>query len=118
MDQLKQDFEWLHAHPELSYEEYNTTAYIRARLEEAGVEILPYGLETGLVAQVQGRAEGPVIALRADIDALPVTEESGLPYASCHAGRMHAVMTSTQRFCWMRPAVCRPGRIACPARCG
>lgn len=90
LDQLKQDFEWLHAHPELSYEEYQTTAYIRARLEEAGVEVLPYTLETGLVAQVQGRADGPIVALRADIDALLVKEESGLPYASCNVGKMHA----------------------------
>ena len=90
MSLLKQDFEWLHAHPELSYEEYETTQYIRSRLTEAGVEILPYPLETGLVAQVQGNAEGPVVALRADIDALLVKEESGVPYASCNAGKMHA----------------------------
>lgn len=90
MSLLQQDFEWLHTHPELSYEEYETTAYIRKRLTEAGVEILPYTLETGLVAQVKGKKEGPVVALRADIDALPVTEESGLPYASCNTGKMHA----------------------------
>lgn len=90
MSLLKQDFEWLHAHPELSYEEYETTNYVRNRLTEAGVEILSYPLETGLVAQVQGKAEGPVVALRADMDALLVQEESGVAYASCNAGKMHA----------------------------
>lgn len=90
MSLLKQDFEWLHAHPELSYEEYETTAYIRKRLTEAGVEILPYTLETGLVAQVQGKQPGPIVALRADIDALLVKEETGLAYQSCNVGKMHA----------------------------
>lgn len=84
------DFEWLHAHPELPYEEFETTAYIRAALEEAGVEILPYPLATGLVAQVVGDPAGPVVALRADIDALPVQEECDLPYKSLTPGKMHA----------------------------
>lgn len=88
--QLKRDFEWLHAHPELSYEEFETTAYIRARLAEAGVPVLDYALETGLVAEISGPAAGPCIALRADIDALPVAEDTGLPYASCVPGKMHA----------------------------
>ena len=84
------DFEWLHAHPELPYEEYETTNYIRSALEEAGVEILPYPLATGLVAQVVGDANGPTVALRADIDALPVLEECELAYKSLTPGKMHA----------------------------
>lgn len=87
---LSEWFEWFHSHPELSYEEYETTAKIREILEEADVEILPYGLKTGLVAIVRGKQEGPVRALRCDIDALPVTEESGLSYASLYEGKMHA----------------------------
>ncbi len=87
---LSEWFEWFHAHPELSYEEYETTAKIRGILEEAGVEILPYSLETGLVAIVRGGVEGPVQALRCDIDALPVWEESGLSYTSLYEGKMHA----------------------------
>lgn len=90
MDQLKQDFEWLHAHPELSYEEYETTRYIRTQLAQAGVEILPYALETGVVAQVQGGKPGAVVALRADIDALRVQEATGVAYTSCNVGKMHA----------------------------
>ena len=83
-------FEWFHAHPELSYEEYETTAKIREILEKAGIEILPYELETGLVAVVRGEKKGPVQALRCDIDALPIREETGLSYASAEEGKMHA----------------------------
>ncbi len=89
-NRLAEYFEWFHRHPELSYEEYETTAKIREILEEAGVEILPYELETGLVAVIRGEKEGPVQALRCDIDALPVKEESGLSYASETEGKMHA----------------------------
>ena len=87
---LAEWFEWFHAHPELSYEEYETTAKIKEILKDAGVEILPYSLETGLIAIVRGALEGPVQALRCDIDALPILEESGLSYASLYEGKMHA----------------------------
>ncbi|AIQ16552.1 hydrolase [Paenibacillus sp. FSL H7-0357] len=80
----------LHRYPELSNEEYETTKYITALLEQAGVTTLDYGLKTGVVAEIGGLQEGPVIALRADIDALPIQEETGLPYASQHPGKMHA----------------------------
>ncbi|WNS40866.1 amidohydrolase [Paenibacillus sp. MMS20-IR301] len=80
----------LHRHPELSGEEYETTAYITSLLKQAGVKIIDYGLQTGVVAEIGGLSGGPVIALRADIDALPVQEETGLPYASLHPGKMHA----------------------------
>ena len=82
--------EWFHSHPELAYEERETTAKIRQVLEEAGIPILDSGLETGLIAVIEGGKPGAVIGLRADIDALPVTEEAPLPYASCYPGRMHA----------------------------
>lgn len=92
---LKENFEWFHRHPELSYEERETTAKIRALLTEAGIEILPYPLATGLVAAVRGRkgirgGRERTIALRCDIDALPVAEETNLPYQSETAGKMHA----------------------------
>jgi amidohydrolase len=109
---LRTDFEWLHAHPELSYQEYETTRYIRARLEAAGIPILPYALETGLVAEIRGAAGGPSVALRADIDALPVAEDTGVCYASKAAGRMHAcghdfhtaVLLEAGRRLWERRA--------------
>jgi amidohydrolase len=87
---LEEHFRWLHRHPELSNAEYETSAYIRRVLSGAGVEILDSGLATGLIARV-GRPEGrPKIALRADIDALPLCEETDLEYASERPGVMHA----------------------------
>lgn len=92
---LIESFEWFHRHPELPYEEVETTRKIRELLTKAGVELLPCPLATGLVAVVRGGgqpAEGGnrTIALRCDIDALPITEESGVPYLSETAGKMHA----------------------------
>ena len=83
-------FKDLHAHPEVSGSEFRTTAKLREALEAAGVRILPSGLQTGFVAEVGGQRPGRVIGLRCDIDALPVSEESGLPYASQTGGVMHA----------------------------
>ena len=92
---LTTQFEWFHKHPELSYEEVRTTERIRELLTEADIEILPYPLATGLVAVVRGEKATSVggertIALRCDIDALPITEEADVPYASEESGKMHA----------------------------
>lgn len=83
-------FYWFHRHPELSYEEYDTTAQIKKLLKAADVKILPIPMETGLIAEVKGEKDGPVQALRCDIDALPITELTDLPYASECPGKMHA----------------------------
>ncbi|MCQ6277147.1 M20 peptidase aminoacylase family protein [Bacillus sp. V3B] len=80
----------LHEHPELSMKEYETTKRIRRWLEEAGVSVLDFPLEVGVVAEVKGSEPGPTIALRADIDALPIKEETDLPFASKNEGVMHA----------------------------
>lgn len=80
----------LHRHPELSNEEYETTKYIASQLTQAGIKILDYGLATGVIAEIGSGRSGPVIALRADIDALPVQEETGAEYASLFPGKMHA----------------------------
>lgn len=80
----------LHENPELSHEEFETTASIRGWLTEAGIRIVDYGLKTGVIAEVGGFNGGPVVAVRADIDALPIQEETGLPFASKIPGRMHA----------------------------
>ena len=86
---ITDEFYWFHRHPELSYEEVETTKRLREDLAAVGIEVLDLPLKTGLVAQV-GTGEAPFIALRCDIDGLPIQEESGLAYASEHAGRMHA----------------------------
>lgn len=80
----------LHSYPELSWEEHRTTRKIRDTLTEAGISILPLAIPVGVLAEITGAAPGPTVALRADIDALPIQEESGLPYASLVKGRMHA----------------------------
>ncbi len=80
----------LHAHPELSHQEHQTTARLKNRLEQAGVRVLDYPLKTGLVAQIDGQTPGPLVILRADIDALPIQEENDEVYASQTAGVMHA----------------------------
>lgn len=80
----------LHATPELSHEEYETSEAIRRWLSDADIRIANYPLRTGVVAEVGGLRGGPIIAIRADIDALPIQEETGLPFASLHPGKMHA----------------------------
>ena len=78
----------LHAHPELAWEEERTTSLVAKRLDEAGVrvQLLP---RSGLIADL-GPEEGPVVALRADLDALPVDDRSGEPWASTVPGIAHA----------------------------
>lgn len=82
----------LHSYPEVGFEEIETTALIVRELEKAGVEISPLSLKTGVLGIIKGTkpGKGKVIALRADIDALPVQEQTGLPYASTRPGVMHA----------------------------
>ncbi|MED1105234.1 M20 peptidase aminoacylase family protein [Bacillus paramycoides] len=80
----------LHEYPELSYEEFETTKTIKNWLEEANITIIDSNLETGIIAEISGNKNGPVVALRADIDALPIQEETDLPYTSKIHGKMHA----------------------------
>ncbi len=84
----------LHQHPEIGFEENRTSGVIAEKLREFGCDAVETGMaKTGVVATIRGAggAEGGrAIGLRADIDALPIHEETGLPYASCTPGRMHA----------------------------
>lgn len=81
----------LHTIPELGLECHETAAFVAARLREFGVDALHEGIaKTGIVAIINGQGEGPTIGLRADMDALPITEETGVAYASTHPGKMHA----------------------------
>lgn len=83
-------FEELHSHPELSYEEYETTERIKRELHVAGIEILQAPLKTGVIAIIRGAQPGKTYGLRCDIDALPIMEETELPYKSEIPGKMHA----------------------------
>ena len=87
-EELREIRHYLHQHPELSGQEYQTTAFLKERLEGLGIRVLESGLKTGLIAEI-GTGH-PVVALRADIDALPIVEQTGLPYQSQNLGVMHA----------------------------
>src|SRR5215470_11501231 len=81
----------MHAHPEVGYAEHRTTRRIALRLEAAGLRpsVLPKG--TGLIADIGGSAhDAPAVALRADIDALPIVDDKDVPYRSLNVGACHA----------------------------
>lgn len=80
---------WLHQHPELAFEEKETTAYIAKHLQAVDILVHPIG-ECGLFADLVVDKSFSTIAIRAEMDALPVKEETGLPFASVCDGKMHA----------------------------
>ena len=81
----------LHQHPELGFDCQLTAAFVSDRLREFGVDEIHERIgQTGLVAIIKGQGDGPTIGLRADMDALPMDEVTGLDYASTVPGRMHA----------------------------
>jgi amidohydrolase len=85
--------EWrrsLHRIPELAYKEEKTSGLLAAALEEMGLDVREGVAGTGVVALLKGGKPGKVVALRADMDALPLEERTDLPFASVHEGRMHA----------------------------
>jgi len=80
----------IHQNPELALEEHDTAALIRKALESTGISLLEPFLETDVVAILEGKGAGGNVTLRADIDALPLQEKTGLPYQSKRDGFMHA----------------------------
>lgn len=93
----------IHANPELSNEEFKTTELIREKLTEYGIEICEIGMKTGVVGLLKGGKPGKTVAIREDIDALPMSELTGLPFASkvenvCHSCG-HDIHTTTLLFC-------------------
>ncbi|WP_171174117.1 M20 aminoacylase family protein [Ruegeria sp. HKCCD8929] len=81
----------LHTIPELAFDCAETAGFVAARLRAFGVDEIHEGIaETGIVAIIEGRGAGPTIGLRADMDALPISEETGMDYASQNPGKMHA----------------------------
>ena len=80
-----------HQHPELAFEEVRTSGIVAEKLREFGVDEVITGIaKTAVVGVIRGSAPGPAIGLRADMDALPILEESGVPHASLSPGKMHA----------------------------
>ena len=101
---LIEQFKWLHRHPELGDCEYETTRFLTDILREYHIKLLDTGLETGAIAMV-GSENGPVVGLRCDIDALPIREETGLPYASENDGVMHACGHDFHAACMLGAAL-------------
>ncbi|MCK7499618.1 MAG: M20/M25/M40 family metallo-hydrolase [Comamonadaceae bacterium] len=81
---------FIHMNPELGNREVETARLIAARLQPLGFEVRTGVAKTGVVAVLQGGQSGPAVAVRADMDALPVQETTNLPYKSLNAGVMHA----------------------------
>lgn len=80
----------LHAHPELGFEEVRTAGVVAAELARMGIPHRTGVGRTGVVGTIRGGRPGPVLAIRADMDALPIQEQTGLPWASTVPGKMHA----------------------------
>ena len=80
----------IHAHPETGFDTLRTAAKVAEELRAIGLEPKTGVGRTGVVAEITGGAPGPCLILRADMDALPIQEMTGLPYASTVAGKMHA----------------------------
>ncbi|MCT8160861.1 M20 aminoacylase family protein [Pseudoruegeria sp. SHC-113] len=90
-EEMKTWRRWLHRNPELKFDCHKTAAFVVERLREFGVDEIHEGIATsGVVAVINGQGDGPTIGLRADMDALPIFEESGVDYSSETEGNMHA----------------------------
>jgi len=94
----------LHAHPETGLQEHWTSAFIKERLLRLGIEVSPWGGETGVVGLLRASAPGPALALRADIDALPIREHNETPYRSTIDGCMHACGHDAHMSCLLGAA--------------
>ena len=80
----------LHEHPELAFEEHETAKAVAGFLEKLGIPFRKAVGKTGIVALIDGGKPGPTVGIRADMDALPINEQTGLPFASKVPGKMHA----------------------------
>ncbi|PAT02263.1 hypothetical protein CI105_02665 [Candidatus Izimaplasma bacterium ZiA1] len=79
-----------HMHPEPGFQEFKTIKKVQKELESFGITDIKYACKTGIVARIKGKDNGNIIGLRADIDALMLTEENNVPYCSVNEGVMHA----------------------------
>lgn len=94
----------LHAHPELSYQEYETAAFVQKKLAELGIPFTTMA-GTGVIGIVEGKnPHKKIVALRADMDALPITEENDVPYQSKKQGVMHACGHDVHTTCLLGAA--------------
>ncbi len=110
----------LHAHPELQYDVHRTAASVADKLKSFGCDEVVSGIgRTGVVGVIRGRKAGAkVVGLRADMDALPIEEETGVPISRpCRARCMPAAMTAIPRCCSAPPSISRRRAILPAPRC-
>ena len=93
-DWLVEQRRWLHQHPELSYQEFKTAGKIAEIAESLGLSVQTGVGKTGVICCLRAKRAGPTVALRADMDALPLDEANVVPYKSRHPGAMHAADTT------------------------
>jgi len=93
--------EHLHMHPELSFEEFETSAFLKQQIENWGLAVDKVWVKTGFSVVIDSGKAGPTIALRADLDALPITEQNHRTYASKKEGKMHACGHDVHAACLM-----------------
>lgn len=97
--------EYLHANPELSFKEYNTSKYVQQKLTEYGIEFQGGYVETGIIGLIKGKnPDSKSIALRGDMDALPIVEDSSAAYCSKNKGVMHACGHDVHTSCLLGAA--------------
>ena len=95
---------WFHAHPEIAEKEFETSRHVKEELTKYGISWRSCGLETGILATVEGARPGKTILLRGDMDALPVPEHTGLPFASQNPGYSHACGHDCHTACLLTAA--------------
>jgi len=111
-DTIIADRHYLHQHAELSFQEHETTAYLVGQLKQLGIPVQTFADYTGCIATIQGGQTGKTVLLRADIDALPIQENSGVDFESLHSCVMHAcghdchaaMLLGAARLLWERRA--------------
>ncbi len=99
---LRREF---HQYPELGYSEFNTSERVARELKRLGIKVRAGVAKTGVVGVLAGKKKGKTVALRADMDALPITEETNLPYKSKRPGLMHACGHDAHMACVIGAAV-------------
>jgi amidohydrolase len=91
LPELQRIRQYIHAHPELSFQEFETAGFIAAELDKIGIRYTKGVAGTGIVALIEGKNPGKkCLAIRSELDALPIKEQNEVPYKSMHEGVMHA----------------------------
>ena len=105
-EEMKAWRRYLHQNPELGFDCHNTASFVVDRLKEFGIVDIHEGIaQSGVVALIHGSATGPVIGLRADMDALPIEEATGADYASKVPGKCTPVGMTVTPPCYWAPLV-------------